>query len=299
MSDIYSILNQRQKSKPERLPKEEFIEKLKQQKKALYDMSDQQALNVTSHPDSYIHYLSMLSQFDYTVTNTLLIMAQKPEATLLKDSEHWRNDKYYIKKGEKGIQILEPQGEYVKEDGSTGTSYAVKYVFDVSQINAKIKVNSLYMSTENILSGLTYDTSIVLKNDDTLISHQNVLYSPAEKTIYYRSNLTENELVQGMIREFCYAEFDQQYTNFDRQRDHFIVESSAYILCSRLGVNVEKKDFADKVSQEFYGMDARQIKEELVNIKDLSSDVYSRIERGIYKMQQQTLQTPQPQQEAR
>lgn len=46
-------------------------------------------------------------------------------------------------------------------------------------------------------------------------------------------------------------------------------------------------------------MDARQIKEELVNIKDLSSDVYSRIERGIYKMQQQTLQTPQPQQEAR
>lgn len=238
MSDIYSILNQRQKSKPERLPKEEFIEKLKQQKKALYDMSDQQALNVTSHPDSYIHYLSMLSQFDYTVTNTLLIMAQKPEATLLKDSEHWRNDKYYIKKGEKGIQILEPQGEYVKEDGSTGTSYAVKYVFDVSQINAKIKVNSLYMSTENILSGLTYDTSIVLKNDDTLISHQNVLYSPAEKTIYYRSNLTENELVQGMIREFCYAEFDQQYTNFDRQRDHFIVESSAYILCSRLGVNV-------------------------------------------------------------
>ena len=155
------------------------------------------------------------------------------------------------------------------------------------------------MSTENILSGLTYDTSIVLKNDDTLISHQNVLYSPAEKTIYYRSNLTENELVQGMIREFCYAEFDQQYTNFDRQRDRFIVESSAYILCSKLGVKVKQKDFANKVSQEFYGMDARQIKEELVNIKDLSSDVYSRIERGIYKMQQQILQTPQPQQEAR
>ena len=65
------------------------------------------------------------------------------------------------------------------------------------------------------------------------------------------------------------------------------------------GVNVEQKDFANKVSQEFYGMDARQIKEELANIKDLSSDVYSRIERGVYKSQQQALEASQPQQEAR
>ena len=32
MSDIYSILNQTKKESPQRLPKEEFIEKIKQQK---------------------------------------------------------------------------------------------------------------------------------------------------------------------------------------------------------------------------------------------------------------------------
>ena len=299
MDDIYSILNQTQKESPQRLPKEEFIEKIKQQKNALYEMSEKQALKVIGEPSSYINYLSMLSQFDYTVPNTLLVMAQKHEATLLKDSEHWRKDKHYIKKGEKGIQILEPQGEYERADGSVGTSYAVKYVFDVSQINGKIKINQPFMSTENILRGLTYDTSIHLKNDDTFLSQQNVLYSPAEKTIYYRSHLSENELVEGMIREFCYAEFDQQYTNFDRQRDHFIVESSAYILCSKLGVKVHDVNFANEVSQYFYGMDVRKAKEELTNIKDLYHDVYSCIEKGIYKTQQRSLETSQPSREMR
>ena len=112
MSDIYSILNQTKKESPQRLPKEEFIEKIKQQKNSLYEMSEVQAMKVISEPSSYIHYLSMLAQLDYTVANTLLVMAQKPDAMMLKDSEHWRKDKHYIKKGEKGIQILEPQGEY-------------------------------------------------------------------------------------------------------------------------------------------------------------------------------------------
>ena len=102
-----------------------------------------------------------------------------------------------------------------------------------------------------------------------------------------------------MIREFCYAEFDQQYTNFDRQRDHFIVESSAYILCSKLGVKVSNMEFANEVSQYFSGMDARKVKEEFTNIKDLSNDVYSRIERGIYKTHQQSLETSQPSREMR
>ncbi|MDU4735447.1 MAG: hypothetical protein E6X95_14760 [Thomasclavelia ramosa] len=299
MSDIYSILNQTKKESPQRLPKEEFIEKIKQQKNSLYEMSEVHAMKVISEPSSYIHYLSMLAQLDYTVANTLLVMAQKPDAMMLKDSEHWRKDKHYIKKGEKGIQILEPQGEYERPDGSVGTNYAVKYVFDVSQINSKIKVNQPFMSTENIFTGLTYNAPVHLLNDDSFVSHHNVLYSPAEKTIFYRSHLSENELVEGMIREFCYAEFDQQYTNFDRQRDRFIVESSAYILCSKLGVKVSNMEFANEVSQYFSGMDARKVKEELTNIKDLSKDVYSRIERGIYKTQQQSLETSQPSREMR
>ena len=155
------------------------------------------------------------------------------------------------------------------------------------------------MSTENIFTGLTYNAPVHLFNDDAFVSHHSVLYSPAEKTIFYRSHLSENELVEGMIREFCYAEFDQQYTNFDRQRDHFIVESSAYILCSKLGVKVSNMEFANEVSQYFSGMDARKVKEELTNIKDLSNDVYSRIERGIYKTHQQSLETSQPSREMR
>ena len=41
-----------------------------------------------------------------------------------------------IQKGAKSISILEPV-EYAKKDGTTGISYNVKKVFDVSQTNGK------------------------------------------------------------------------------------------------------------------------------------------------------------------
>ena len=41
-----------------------------------------------------------------------------------------------IQKGAKSISILEPV-EYAKRDGTTGISYNVKKVFDVSQTNGK------------------------------------------------------------------------------------------------------------------------------------------------------------------
>ena len=53
----------------------------------------------------------MQSKFGYTVTNTLLVMAQCPQATLLKDNNRWVEEKKYVKKGVKGIGIF----SYVEE----------------------------------------------------------------------------------------------------------------------------------------------------------------------------------------
>ena len=56
-------------------------------------------------------------------------MAQCPQATLLKDNNRWVEEKKYVKKGVKGIGILEPKGEYQGNDGVIRTNYDVKYVF--------------------------------------------------------------------------------------------------------------------------------------------------------------------------
>ena len=128
MENIYSMLNknvqkQNERKQP-RLSKEEFAKQMKDRREHLYQLAEAQTREVVSSPQKYQQFLDLISRLNYTITNTLLVMAQKPEAVMLKDNAHWRGNKLYINKGEKGIQILEPSGEYQRDDGTFGTNYS-------------------------------------------------------------------------------------------------------------------------------------------------------------------------------
>ena len=66
-----------------------------------------------------------------SVANTLLIAAQKPEASYVMSYDDWTQKGRSVKRGENGFFILEANGEYTREDGSLATSYDAKCVFDI------------------------------------------------------------------------------------------------------------------------------------------------------------------------
>lgn len=292
MENIYSMLNKnvqkQNESKQPRLSKEEFAKQMKERRTQLYDMANQQTKEVTSSPEKYQQFLDLLSRLDYTVTNTLLVMAQKPQAVMLKDSLHWRENKLYIKKGEKGIQILEPTGEYQRNDGTFATNYNPKYVFDASQINTKeILYTEPQMDIESVITGLTYDSPVSLQQLDNFEGGESVFYSHDSNCIFYAKDLSPQQLIQGLAREYCYVEFDRQYSDYSRDAHQFFVESSAYILCKKYGIPVEDTRFTNHVTSYFAGMESKDIKDELGYIKNLCEDVSERIDRGIYKSHQE------------
>lgn len=293
MNDVYQALNRAKENKPvpqqqgARLPKEEYAKMKNEQRQALYDMAEIQSKAVVGNEKTYLRYLDLQSRLDYTVTNTLLVFAQNPNATMVKDNEHWRESKSYIKKGETGIRILEPKGDYTKADGSIGVNYDVKSVFDISQVNTKLKYEEPNVSQRNIISGLVYDSPVKIQELSEFSNGEPVTYSPEAKTIFYASNLEATELIRGLAREYCYAEFDNQYGNIDRDKDKLLIESSAYMLCKKYGIEVKDTSFANDVVEYFEGMGAKDIKEELSNIKNLCDDVSKRMERGIYKSEQE------------
>lgn len=293
MNDIYQALNRAKEKKPVskqvgvRLPKEEYARMKKEQRQALYDMAEIQSKTVVSNGETYLKFLDLQSRLDYTVTNTLLVFAQNPNAKVLKDSEHWRESKSFIKKDEKGIRILEPKGEYQKADGSVRTNYDVKSVFDISQVNTKLKYEEPNVSQRNIISALVYDSPVKIEEIPGYGISKQVVYSSETKTIYYPSGLSPNELIQGLAREYCYAEFDNQYGNVNRDKDKVFVESSAYMLCQKYGVKVNDTSFTNDIVEYFDGMDAMNIKAELSNIKNLCDDVSKRMERGLFKSEQE------------
>ncbi len=268
MENIYEILNKNiqksNKTRQPRLTKEEYVKQMNEKRNQLYKLAETQAEEVVSTPQKYLQFLNIMARLDYTITNTLLIMAQNPDAKMLKDGKHWRDSGFYIKKGAKGIQILEPIGEYQREDGSYGTNFNAKYLFDVSQINTKkILYNAPQMNVANMINGLTYLSPVALQQLDTFDGGEPVFYSPDAKCIYYANNLSPTQLIQGLAREYCHVEFDKQYSDYNREKNQFFIESSAYILCQKYGIPHHDIKFADQVTQYFYGMELKDIKKRI------------------------------------
>ena len=118
--------------------KEAWAEKKQAERQSVYDLADTAAVKVGTDGSKFQSYLDVQTRFSrYSATNVLLILAQKPEATQLKDFNGWKEAGASIKRQQKGISILEPGEEYERADGSIGTSYNVKRVFDISQTTAR------------------------------------------------------------------------------------------------------------------------------------------------------------------
>jgi len=108
--------------------------------------------------ERYKDYLRFMAKFHrYSYHNTLLIMQQKQDATMVAGYNAWKNMGRNVKKGEKGIAILAPsfktskrqvtdkdgrsvtdeKGEAVLEVEKYLSRYMLVYVFDLSQTDGK------------------------------------------------------------------------------------------------------------------------------------------------------------------
>lgn len=137
-----------------KLSKEEYAEKKRAEKEAVYQMADEAVEEIVNDPEKFTAFLDTQSRMDrYSAVNALLIYKQLPTATQLKDYDDWSKENVRVSKGAKSISILEPV-EYTKKDGSTGVSYNVKKVFDVSQTNGAKRRHQRRIKTQRLLSPL-------------------------------------------------------------------------------------------------------------------------------------------------
>ena len=59
-----------------------------------------------------------------SVNNAILVSAQMPEASQLKDHKAgWKSNRVYVNKDAQKVIILEPSKEYTRDDGTKAVSY--------------------------------------------------------------------------------------------------------------------------------------------------------------------------------
>lgn len=277
-----------------------FIAESKNNRSRCYEMSERITATVATDGQSFQQYLDVQSRFDrYTANNALLIMAQHPDAQKVGDYGYWRDQGAYVKRQERDnpILIMEPGKEYEREDGSTGTYYNAKKVYDISQTTMSDKIQRTQESvTDSQLVRAVVNNppvSIVAAEPDQMPDDKGALFEPEENCIYVRKGMSAQEIFRSVIPELVLAGFADGDKNYDRNEDAFHAYCASYLLCKKYGVDTHGFDFSH-APEFFEGMEPQEVRGELTKVRDAANNISSRMAKVLEQNRNQR-QQPQTQ----
>ena len=252
------------------------------QRNEAYGLIDATCEKMMTDGGTFRQYLDVQGRFDrYSVNNAILVSAQKPEATQLKDYSSWKQSRVYVNKDAQKVVILEPSKEYTRDDGSKAVGYNAKEVFDVSETSAKDRQQPQEAKTMRELVSAMIDASPV---DFQPMAELEIpaYYDSSQQMIFIKTDLSEEQLFVSMAKEVSAAVFDFKH-NENRDASEFKAYCVAYMVSSRYGVDTRCFSF-DKLPKEFEGMDTQVFKGELGSMRDvlgeIQSDMYKSMEKN-------------------
>ena len=243
------------------------------QRKEAYELIDNTCSEMVASGDSFRQYLDVQGRFDrYSVVNAILVSAQMPEATQLKEYSKWKANRVYVNKDAQKIIILEPSKEYTREDGTKGVSYNAKVVYDISETSAKDRQQEQEPKSMRELVSALIDASpvpCVPVGELELPAY----YDSSQQTIFVKKGLSEEVLFVSMAKEVSAAVYDFKY-NESRDASDFKSFCVAYMVSSRYGVDTRGFDFS-RLPREYAEMDTQAFKGELGTMRDVLGEIQS------------------------
>ena len=270
------------------LSKEDFAEKKRAEKERVYNLIDDTVLDVMSSPEKFKAYLDTQSRMDrYSAVNALLIYSQLPKATQLKDFDDWSKDNVKIVKGAKSISILEPV-EYSKRDGTTGISYNVKRMFDVSQTNGrKTPAPSINRDPKEFITTM-FDASPVEVQlvDELPYPNMGAFYNNEKQTLFVKKAVGDSVVVaQCVAQELAHAQLSINSDAYSRRDMGFQAVCIGYMICKKHGIDTQS--FAiERIPDEYKNMNAKEVRAFLSKTRNAMADIQSSISEQLYRSKQ-------------
>ena len=266
-------------SKP--FDKAEWAAQKQAQRQEAYELIDNTCSEMMADGESFRQYLDGQGRFDrYSVANAVLVSAQMPEATQLKDYNAWKQSRVYVNKDAQKIVILEPSKEYTRDDGTKAVGYNAKVVYDISETSAKDRQQAQEPKTMRELVSAMIDASPVpfVPVADLEIP---AYYDSKQQTIFIKTGLTEEQLFVSMAKEVSVAVFDFKH-NESRDASDFKSFCVAYMVSTRYGVDTRGFSF-DRLPREFSEMDTQVFKGELGSMRDVLGEIQSDMFKSLEK----------------
>ena len=266
-------------SKP--FDKEQWAAQKQAQRKEAYELIDSTCAEMMISGDSFRQYLDVQGQFDrYSVNNAILVSAQMPEATQLKEKAAWKQSRVYVNKDAQKVVILEPSKEYTREDGSKAVGYNAKEVYDISETSAKDRQEAQEKKSMRELVSALIDASpvpFVPVADLEMPAY----YDSEQQSIFIRTGLNEEQLFVSMAKEVSAAVFDFKH-NESREASEFKSYCVAYMVSSRYGVDTKGFNFS-RLPKELAETDTQAFKGELGSMRDVLGEIQSEMYKSMEK----------------
>ena len=266
-------------SKP--FDKAEWAAQKQAQRQEAYELIDNTCSEMMADGESFRQYLDVQGRFDrYSVANAVLVSAQMPDATQLKEYSKWKANRVYVNKDAQKIVILEPSKEYTRDDGTKAVGYNAKVVYDISETSAKDRQQAQEPKTMRELVSAMIDASPVpfVPVADLEIP---AYYDSKQQTIFIKTGLTEEQLFVSMAKEVSAAVFDFKH-NESRDASDFKSFCVAYMVSTRYGVDTRGFSF-DRLPREFSEMDTQVFKGELGSMRDVLGEIQSDMFKSLEK----------------
>lgn len=278
--------------------------------KQAFSMIEQGVKDVYSS-ESFKQYLSCLSKFhSYSLNNTLLILSQKPEASLVAGHRAWQtNFNRHVNKGEKGLMILAPvttkedrlmnkhdeNGNVILDESGNPvqemrvvnlTHFKTTTVFDISQTSGDPlpslvhdltgSSNEVKAIIQTIQSVCTIPIEFKTETEDlSFMTGAKGYYSPRKDKIVINKDLEDLQTVKTLIHEYAHSILHKETDKNQSQRE-IEAESLAFVICDHFGIDTSEYSFGYIAS--YANKDYSELKSILVNIQSKAHEMIELIE---------------------
>ena len=285
------------------LTMEEFKTMKRQQEQIAMNMLDKQTAAVMQDEAQFKQLLDLLAlHVASSVSNTILVQAQRPDATAVASMDEWNKRQIPVPKDAngyypKGIYQIAYNGQYAGPDGSVHAKFKVYKGFDSSQTadpekaaafwNERQPVNVFFDDPEKLrnlalvnaspIKCLAYDPKALIADEENI--SDGVKYIPETKTVILRKidrgtwfQQVATQIALGMYHRVDGIEFTVKARMFEAA----IV---SYLVSCKMGLDTSMYHFnVTPLQQQYNVQEFRQMLEQTDEFaRDLSHRVTSKL----------------------
>ncbi len=284
------IIPQQPEEKPLEQPQEEkqefdvqaWKEEQQQIRNTVYDYLEEITSLLQAGEVDFLQYLNVQAHFmEYSVSNTLLILAQNANAQKIGSAKFWHEKGALLQKGARHIYILEKGTAYQKRDGSISTNYEPRKMYDISQTNVKVNTQPQTFDQRTLLTGLIKDypgkMEIVADLSLPVVVKEN-------QDILYREGMSFDEGFTWL----SYIIGRMALTIEDTAKMNYKAWCISYLLCQKAGIPFQSAFFQENNSL-LRADSPKAFRMELKEIRQTAVTLYDQIQSAADKEQQVTL----------